>query len=118
MPVSSSESHPSGSATPFDLGSGRPTGEIRKLTSLLEVSQALANATNFKASLHKVLEILKKPHDAVRSAVAIESGDRLPLEVVASFGGGRDKATAVPGASIARQVFANGRPVVIPRMSR
>src|SRR3954447_12968014 len=103
---------------PLALGSGRSTGEIRKLTSLLEVSQALANATNFKASLHKVLEILEKSHDAVRSAVAIESGDRLPLEVVASFGGGRDKATAVPGASIARQVFANGRPVVIPRMSR
>jgi len=36
---------------------GRPSGEIRKLTSLLEASQALANATNFKASLHRVLEI-------------------------------------------------------------
>src|SRR5215510_9171570 len=114
------ETRPGGGAVHFDLRSGRPTGEIRKLTSLLEVSQALANATNFKASLHRVLEILEKSHDAVRSAVAIESGDQLPLEVAASMGGGRDKAWAagVPGGAIARQVFANGRPVVITRMSR
>src|SRR5262249_56090317 len=72
-------------ATHFDLGSGRPTGEIRKLTSLLEVSQALANATNFRASLQRVLEILEKSHDAVRGAVAIETGDQLPLELLPSL---------------------------------
>ena len=37
-----------GAPVHFDLGSGRPTGEIRKLTSLLEVSQALADTTNFR----------------------------------------------------------------------
>jgi len=115
-----SETQPSGRGTQFDLGSGRPTGEIRKLTSLLEVSQALANATNFKASLQRVLDILEKSHDAVRSAVAIEAGDQLPLEVVASLGGARDKAwsAGVPGGALSRQVFATGRPVVVPRMSR
>jgi Nif-specific regulatory protein len=99
---------------------GRPTGEIRKLTSLLEVSQALANATNFKASLHRVLEILEKSHDGVRSAVAIEAGDQLPLEVVAAVGSGRDRtwASSVPGSAVARQVCATGRPVVVPRVSR
>src|SRR5512138_145558 len=104
----------------FDLGTGRPSGEIRKLTSLLEVSQALANATNFKASLHRVLEILEKSHDSVRSAIALDSGDRLPLEMVASLGSGRDKAwaTAIPAGPIPRQVFTTGRPVVIPRISR
>ena len=114
----SPESHASGSH--FDLGTGRPSGEIRKLTSLLEVSQALANATNFKASLHRVLEILEKSHDSVRSAVALDAGDRLPLEVVASLGSGRDKtwATAIPSGPIPRQVFTTGRPVVIPRISR
>jgi Nif-specific regulatory protein len=107
-------------AAHFDLGSGRPSGEIRKLTSLLEVSQALANATNFKASLHRVLEILEKSHDAVRSAVALESRDQLPLEIAASLGSGRDKtwATNVPAGSLARQVFQTGRPVVVPRISR
>src|SRR5215471_17615748 len=107
-------------ATHFDLGSGRPSGEIRKLTSLLEVSQALANATNFKASLHRVLEILEKSHDAVRSAVALESREQVPLEIVASLGSARDKAwsTTVPAGPLARQVFQTGRPVLVPRISR
>jgi Nif-specific regulatory protein len=106
--------------TRFDLGTGRPTGEIRKLTSLLEVSQALANATNFKASLQRVLEILEKSHYAVRSAVALEPAGQLPLEVAASLGSARDKAwsTGTPGGALARQVFTTGRPVVVPRMSR
>src|SRR5215471_7153206 len=107
-------------AAHFDLGSGRPSGEIRKLTSLLEVSQALANATNFKASLHRVLEILEKSHDAVRSAVALESREQVPLEIVASLGSARDKAwaTTVPAGPLARQVFQTGRPVLVPRISR
>src|SRR5438270_659199 len=114
-----SDTHASGGATRFDLGSGRSTGEIRKLTSLLEVSQALANATNFKAALHRVLEILEKSHDAQRSAVALAAGEHLPLEVVASMGG-RDRAwqSGVPGGALARQVFATGRPVVVPRATR
>jgi Nif-specific regulatory protein len=120
MSATISEPHPSRSTAQFDLGSGRPSGEIRKLTSLLEVSQALANATNFKASLHRVLEILQKSHDAVRGAVALAGGDQLPLEVVASLGDGRDRPSpsALPGGVLARQVFATGRPVVVPRMSR
>src|SRR3954465_2571711 len=98
--------------TRFDLGAGRPTGEIRKLTSLLEVSQALSNAINFKASLHRVLEILEKSHDALRSPVALGCGDQRPLGVVAALGGGRDKAWAagVPGGTLVRQVVATGRP--------
>src|SRR3954465_3698799 len=98
MSAPMSDTHSSERGARYDLGSGRPTGEIRKLTSLLEVSQALANATNFKASLHRVLEILEKSHDAQRSAVALATGD-LPLEVVAAMGGGRDRSwqTGVPG---------------------
>ena len=95
------------------------TGEIRKLTSLLEVSQALADATNFKASLHRVLEILEKSHDAVRSAVALESRERSPLETVAAMGA-RDRAwpADVSGGVLPRQVLTTGRPVVVPRASR
>ena len=113
------ETRVTGGAAHFDLGSGRQTGEIRKLTSLLEASQALANATNFKASLHRVLEILEKSHDAQRSAVALASGDQ-QMEVVASMGPGRDRSwqTGLPGGALARQVFTTGRPVVVPRASR
>jgi len=96
------------------------TGEIRKLTSLLEVSQALANATNFRTSLQRVLEILERSHDAVRGAVALASNDQLPLEVAASVGAGRDRSwqSGAPGGALARQVFTTGRPVVVPRVSR
>src|SRR5258707_15535293 len=96
------------------------TGEIRKLTSLLEVSQALASATNFRASLHRVLEILERSHDAVRGAVALSSNDQLPLEVAASVGAGRDRSrqNGMPAGALARQVFSTGRPVGVPRISR
>ena len=35
-----------------------PTREARRLSTLLEVSQALSGTLNLKASLHRVLEIL------------------------------------------------------------
>jgi Nif-specific regulatory protein len=123
MTTSTSDLRGRDAAAGLGLGAGRPSGEIRKLTSLLEASQALANATNFKAALHRVLEILEKSHDGVRSAVAIEAAGndaQLPLEIVAAVGGGRDRAwpSGVPGGALARQVCATGRPVVVPRVSR
>jgi Nif-specific regulatory protein len=96
------------------------SGEIRKLTSLLEVSQALASAMNFRASLQRVLEILERSHDAVRAAVALSSNDQLPLEVAAAVGTGRDRAwqNGMPAGALARQVFGTGRLLVVPRISR
>jgi Nif-specific regulatory protein len=106
--------------TPAHVAAAPQSGEIRKLTSLLEVSQALASATNFRASLHRVLEILEESHDAVRSAVALSSNDQLPLEVAASVGAGRDRSwqSGMPAGALARQVFTTGRPLVVPRISR
>ena len=103
----------------LDFGSGGATGEIRKLTSLLEISQALSSAINFKASLQRVLDLLEQSHDVVRGAVALAAGPQLPLEV-ASATGGRDRTwpSAASGGAIARQVFASVRPVVVPRVSR
>jgi len=105
--------------TAFDLGGTRTSGEIRKLSSLLEISQALSSAMNFKASLHRVFDLLEKSHDVVRAAVSLEAGPRLPLEVAAATGG-RDHGwqAGAAGGALARQVFASGRPVVIPRVSR
>ena len=103
----------------MDIGPARQSGEIRKLTSLVEISQALSSAIHFKASLHRVLEILEKSHDAVRSAVALASDDRAQLQVAAAVGTGRDRSwhTGVPGGGLALQVLSSGRPVVVPRVS-
>src|SRR5438105_15146798 len=119
VPMSATDKTVGTGAGHVDVGV-RQSGEIRKLTSLVEISQALANATNFKASLHRVLEILEKSHDAVRSAVALETADHVPLDLVAAMGVGRDHAwqTGVPGGALARQVLSTGRPVGVPRVSR
>src|SRR5881396_3322513 len=100
-----------GGTSHVDVGA-RQSGEIRKLTSLVEISQALSSAIHFKASLHRVLEILEKSHDAVRSAVALASDDRAQLQVAAAVGTGRDRSwhTGVPGGGLALQVLSSGRP--------
>jgi Nif-specific regulatory protein len=118
MPASTTDGLTSRSAP--HAAAGPHSGEIRKLSSLLEVNQALANATNFGAALQRVLEILERSHDAVRSAVARSAGDQTPLEVVTSAGAGRDRAwqSAVPAGALAHQVLATGRHLVVPRISR
>ena len=59
--------------------------EIRRLTSLLDVSQALSGTLNLKSALHNVLEILTRRHSVVRSIVTLlhEGGE---LQVEASDG--------------------------------
>ena len=106
----------------MDIAGARQTGEIRKLTSLLESQPgALHAARTSRSSLHRVLEILEKSHDAVRSAVAIAaSEDRSPCRssrrsaaaAIACLDG------AVPGGALVRQVVESARPIVVPRISR
>ncbi len=45
--------------------------EARRLSTLLEVSQALSGTLNLKSALHRVLEVLAKHHGAVRSMVTM-----------------------------------------------
>ena len=49
----------------------RHSGEIRKLTSLLDVSQALASPVNLKSAFHRVLEMLERYHGTSRSVIAL-----------------------------------------------
>ena len=45
--------------------------ESRRLSTLLEVSQALSGTLNLKASMHRVLEVLASHHGAVRGIVSL-----------------------------------------------
>src|SRR5713226_7646488 len=55
--------------------------EDRRLSTLLEVSQALSGTLNLKAALHRVLEILARHHGAVRSLVTLlREGGELSVE--------------------------------------
>src|SRR6185503_4478093 len=46
-------------------------GEVRKLSTLLETSQALASTPDLKEGLRRVLEILGRHHGAIRSTVVL-----------------------------------------------
>jgi Nif-specific regulatory protein len=96
-----------------------PAREVRRLSSLLEVSQALSGTLNLKASLHRVLEILARHHGALRGIVSIADADG-DLRVEASDGVG-DHSRHVRyriGEGITGKVVQSGKPVIVPRVSR
>src|SRR5687768_10876375 len=93
--------------------------ELRRLSSLLEISQTLAAGTNQKSALQQVLGILDRHHSIIRSTVALlmPNGD---IEVVASEGppGGRADAKFRLGEGITGRVVQSSKPIVVPRISR
>jgi len=96
-----------------------PTREARRLSTLLDVSQALSGTLNLKASLHHVLEILARHHGAVRGLVSILHTDG-DLRVEASDGL-PDASRVVSyrlGEGITGKVVQSGKPIVVPRVSR
>ena len=96
------------------------TNEIRRLSTLLEISQALSGVLNLKAALQSVLEILERRHHVVGAGVFLQDpdsrelhaeavlGDRLP----GSRGRGRSEET------ITGRVLDTGKAVVVPRVSQ
>jgi Nif-specific regulatory protein len=94
--------------------------EIRKLSTLLEASQALSGTLDLKAGLHRVLEILGRHHGAVRSTVVLLHEETRALQVEASDGLIKQgaKARYEIGEGITGRVVQSGRPVVVPRVSR
>src|SRR5688572_24586615 len=61
-------------------------GEVRKLSTLLEASQALSSTLDLKQGLHRVLEILGRHHGALRSTVVLLNEDTGEVEVEAAAG--------------------------------
>ncbi len=94
--------------------------EVRKLSTLLEASQALLKEPNLKAALTQVLEILGRHHGAVRSAVVLVNERTNEIALEASVG------AIEPGKRVRRElnegitgrVLASGKPIVVPRVSR
>jgi Nif-specific regulatory protein len=105
-------------APDLDERRNRHSGEIRKLTSLLEVSQALSSPVNLKSSFHRVLEILERYHGTGRSIISLPGDDGRRLRLHASIGVQAQHSDAPLGAVLAQQVFDTGRPIVVPRVSR
>jgi Nif-specific regulatory protein len=106
--------------------SARPRGtdplasEIRRLSTLLEASQALSATLDLKAALHRVLEVLGRHHGAVRGTIVLQQPDSDDLRVEATDAvadrGVRPRHR--PADLITRRVVESGKPVVVPRVSR
>ncbi len=47
------------------------TNEIRRLTTLLEISQALSGILNLKSALHSVIAILQRRHEVTGGSVLL-----------------------------------------------
>src|SRR5262245_35504023 len=96
------------------------TGEIRKLTTLVDVSQALSGTLNLKAALHRVLEILERHHGVIRSAITLlneETGD-LTIEASNGLSSDGERARYHLGEGITGRVAQSGKHIVVPQVSR
>jgi len=95
-------------------------GEVRKLSTLLEASQALSATLDLKEGLRRVLDILGRHHGAIRSTVVLLSEETGDVEVEASAGAvtpGKRVRYKV-GEGITGRVVESGKPIVVPRVSR
>src|ERR1700730_8158191 len=95
-------------------------GEVRKLSTLLEASQALLKERNFKAGLQQVLEILHRHHGAIRSTVVLlnEETQQTELRAAAGVVGAGRRGRYRPGEGITGRVIQSGKPIVVPQVSQ
>jgi Nif-specific regulatory protein len=96
------------------------SGEIRKLSTLVEISQALSGALNLKPGLHKVLEILERHHGMSRSAVTLlqEDSGELCIEAANGLSANGKRVSYHLGEGITGRVVESGKHVVVPQISR
>jgi Nif-specific regulatory protein len=93
--------------------------EVQKLATLLEISQALLAAREFKTGVTRALEILGNHHNAVTSTVVLLNGQTGEVAVRASAGvvDGNKTVRYRLGEGIANEVVQTGKPMVIPQVS-
>ena len=94
------------------------TRDARRLSTLLEISQALSGTLNLKSSMQRVLQILIRHHGVVRGMVTLLREGDLHVEAIEGFD---DRARAISykvGEGITGQVVQSGKPIVVPRVSK
>ena len=97
---------------------GAHTGEVRKLSTLVEVSQALSNTLDLPRGLQQVLEILARHHGAIRGTVLLLNSSTGQMELQAAVG---DVRPGPPpqmrvGEGVAGRAVESGEPIVVPRI--
>jgi Nif-specific regulatory protein len=96
------------------------TGDIRKLSDLLEISQTLGATLNPRVALTKALEILEDRHGVVSGSVAIiAEGGELAIEASTGLSPELARRTRYKvGEGIIGRVVESGKPVVVPQVSQ
>jgi len=93
--------------------------EARRLSTLLEVSQALSGTLNSKSAFHRVLEILGRHHGAIRSMIVmLRDGGELYIEASDGLDRPSQSVQYRIGEGITGRVVETGKPIVVPRVSR
>jgi Nif-specific regulatory protein len=95
-------------------------GDVRKLATLLEVSQALVGTLSLQAGLFGVLEVLERRCGALRGAVTLleEESGQLVVEAAVGYPRGPNRVRYRVGEGITGQVAEQGAPAVVPRVSQ
>ena len=97
------------------------TNEIRRLATLLEISQALSGVLNLKAALHSVLDILERRHQVAGGAVMLVDRDSKDIHVEAAGGvklPGQRGRNRGDGSGVTERVIDSAKAVVVPRVSQ
>src|SRR5918996_2863915 len=92
--------------------------DARRLSTLLEVSQALSGTLNLKSAMQRVLQTLVRHHSVVRGMVTLLRDGELQVEAVEGF---EDRARTLRikvGEGITGKVVESGKPIVVPRVSK
>ena len=109
-----------------NVRTGNHTNEIRRLATLLEVSQALSGALSLKTVLHSLVELLERRHQVAGSTVILldETSRELHVEASGGIRLGLDRARAIarstrsPAASSTRAGRSSCRRSARSRRSR
>jgi Nif-specific regulatory protein len=95
------------------------TREIRRLSSLIDISQALSGTLNLSAALPQALDILERHHQVVRSAVTlIDEDGELIIRASTGLSAEGQRARYKLGEGITGRVVESGKPIVVPQVSR
>jgi len=99
-----------------DLVEGQ-AAEVRRLATLLEISQALSDTLHLEESLRQVVSILEQ-HSSISSvSIILEGLDGERLVVPDPGRDSRASGLAHSGREIIERVHESGRPVVVPKTS-
>jgi Nif-specific regulatory protein len=103
---------------PKAVSESTTTSSARRLSTLLEISQALSGTLNLKAAMQRVLGTLIRHHSVVRGMVTLLRDGELHAEAVEGFEDRARNTQIKVGEGITGKVVESGKPIVVPRVSK